>query len=115
MAGSYNNQRYNIGNPQPTSTPTLNKLLTSPSSTRAYSTYPSSEYTSQEGASKGAADMGASGQYGGSNPAWQQRTHHPSPMSPGSAGQPLARSQVKSYYNTSAMSFPPHVSFPPPN
>ncbi|XP_051922691.1 AT-rich interactive domain-containing protein 1A isoform X2 [Hippocampus zosterae] len=93
MAGSYNNQRYNIGNPQPTSTPTLNKLLTSPSSTRAYSTYPSSDYTSQEGASKGAADMGASGQYGGSNPAWQQRTHHPSPMSPGSAGQPLARSQ----------------------
>ncbi|XP_077382138.1 AT-rich interactive domain-containing protein 1A isoform X3 [Festucalex cinctus] len=93
MAGSYNNQRYNIGNPQPTSTPTLNKLLTSPSSTRAYSSYPSSDYTSQEGASKGAADMGASGQYGGSNPAWQQRSHHPSPMSPGSAGQQLARSQ----------------------
>ncbi|XP_054637245.1 AT-rich interactive domain-containing protein 1A isoform X3 [Dunckerocampus dactyliophorus] len=93
MAGSYNNQRYNIGNPQPTSTPTLNKLLTSPSSTRAYTNYPSSDYGSQEGASKGPADMGASGQYGGSNPAWQQRSHHPSPMSPGSAGQPLARSQ----------------------
>nr|XP_057940346.1 AT-rich interactive domain-containing protein 1A isoform X3 [Doryrhamphus excisus] len=93
MAGSYNNQRYNIGNPQPTSTPTLNKLLTSPSSTRAYTNYPSSDYGSQEGASKGPADMGASGQYGGSNPAWQQRSHHPSPMSPGSAGQPLARNQ----------------------
>ncbi|XP_039868641.1 AT-rich interactive domain-containing protein 1A isoform X2 [Simochromis diagramma] len=93
MAGSYSNQRYNIGNPQPTSTPTLNKLLTSPSSTRGYPNYPSSDYSSQEGASKGPADMGSSGQYGGSNPAWQQRSHHPSPMSPGSAGQPLARTQ----------------------
>ncbi|KAM9724437.1 AT-rich interactive domain-containing protein 1A isoform 2-T2 [Menidia menidia] len=93
MAGSYSNQRYNIGNPQPTSTPTLNKLLTSPSSTRGYPNYPSSDYSSQEGASKGPADMGSSGQYGGSNPGWQQRSHHPSPMSPGSAGQPLARNQ----------------------
>ncbi|XP_077453772.1 AT-rich interactive domain-containing protein 1A isoform X3 [Stigmatopora argus] len=92
MAGSYN-QRYNMGNPQPTSTPTLNKLLTSPSSTRAYPNYPSNDYAGQEGASKGAADIGASAQYGGSNPAWQQRSHHPSPMSPGSAGQALARSQ----------------------
>lgn len=89
MAGSYNNQRYNIGNPQPTSTPTLNKLLTSPSSTRGYPSYPSGDYSSQEGAGKGPAE------YGGSNPAWQQRSHHPSPMSPGSAGQPLARSQVR--------------------
>ncbi|XP_023186371.1 AT-rich interactive domain-containing protein 1A-like isoform X1 [Xiphophorus maculatus] len=94
MAGSYSNQRYNIGNPQPTSTPTLNKLLTSPSSTRGYPNYPSGgDYSSQEGASKGPADMGSSGQYAGSNPGWQQRTHHPSPMSPGSAGQPLARNQ----------------------
>uniref|UniRef100_H3CWA3 AT-rich interaction domain 1A n=1 Tax=Tetraodon nigroviridis TaxID=99883 RepID=H3CWA3_TETNG len=93
MAGSYNNQRYNIGNPQPTSTPTLNKLLTSPSSTRAYSNYPSSDYSSQEGASKGPTDMGSSGLYGGSNPAWQQRSHLPSPMSPGSAGQQLVRNQ----------------------
>ncbi|XP_061772090.1 AT-rich interactive domain-containing protein 1A isoform X1 [Nerophis ophidion] len=93
MAGSYNNQRYNIGNPQPTSTPTLNKLLTSPSSTRAYTNYPPGDYGGQEGASKAAADMGASGQYGGSNPAWQQRSHHSSPMSPGSGGQPLARTQ----------------------
>ncbi|XP_047214102.1 AT-rich interactive domain-containing protein 1A isoform X1 [Girardinichthys multiradiatus] len=94
MAGSYSNQRYNIGTPQPTSTPTLNKLLTSPSSTRGYPNYTSgSDYSSQEGASKGPADMGSSGQYAGSNPGWQQRTHHPSPMSPGSAGQPLVRNQ----------------------
>ncbi|XP_034031049.1 AT-rich interactive domain-containing protein 1A isoform X2 [Thalassophryne amazonica] len=105
MAGSYNNQRYNMGNPQPTSTPTLNKLLTSPSSTRGYPTYPPSDYSSssssgggssQEAAGKAAADnMGSGGgQYGGSNPAsWQQRSHHPSPMSPGSAGQPLGRTQ----------------------
>ncbi|XP_060906887.1 AT-rich interactive domain-containing protein 1A isoform X1 [Labrus mixtus] len=94
MAGSYNNQRYNIGNPQPTSTPTLNKLLTSPSSTRAYPNYPSSDYSSPEGASKGPADMGSSGLYGGSNPGWQQRTHLQS--SPGSTGQPLARNQPPS-------------------
>ncbi|XP_068611439.1 AT-rich interactive domain-containing protein 1A [Brachionichthys hirsutus] len=87
MAGSYNNtQRYNVGNPQPTSTPTLNKLLTSPSSTRAYPSYPPSDYSGQEGASKGAADMGSSGLYGGSSPGWQQRSHLPSPMSPGSGG-----------------------------
>uniref|UniRef100_A0A3Q3NGA4 AT-rich interaction domain 1Aa n=1 Tax=Mastacembelus armatus TaxID=205130 RepID=A0A3Q3NGA4_9TELE len=97
MAGSYSNQRYNIGNPQPTSTPTLNKLLTSPSSTRGYPNYPSGDYSSQEGASKGPADMGSSGQYGGSNPGWQQRSHHPSPMSPGSAGHPLVRNQMGSY------------------
>jgi len=98
MAGSYSNQRYNIGNPQPTSTPTLNKLLTSPSSTRGYPNYPSNDYGSQDGASKGPADMGSSGLYGGSNPGWQQRSHHPSPLSPGSAGQPLVRNQVKSHY-----------------
>uniref|UniRef100_A0A8C8CHE9 ARID domain-containing protein n=1 Tax=Oncorhynchus tshawytscha TaxID=74940 RepID=A0A8C8CHE9_ONCTS len=93
MAASYNNQRYNMGNPQPTSTPTLNQLLTSPSSTRVYPNYPSSEYSNQEGASKGPTDTGSSGQYGGGNPGWQQRTHHPPPMSPGSTGQPLGRSQ----------------------
>ncbi|XP_011483260.1 AT-rich interactive domain-containing protein 1A isoform X1 [Oryzias latipes] len=93
MPGSYSNQRYNIGNPQPTSTPTLNKLLTSPSSTRGYPNYPATDYGSQEGANKGPADMSSSGQYGGSNPAWQQRSLHPSPLSPGSAGQPLARNQ----------------------
>lgn len=96
MAGSYSNPRYNIGNPQPTSTPTLNKLLTSPSSTRGYPNYPSNDYGGQEGASKGPADMGSSGLYGGSTPGWQQRSHHPSSLSPGSAGQPLVRSQVKS-------------------
>uniref|UniRef100_A0A8K9XJ23 AT-rich interaction domain 1A n=1 Tax=Oncorhynchus mykiss TaxID=8022 RepID=A0A8K9XJ23_ONCMY len=93
MAASYNNQRYIMGNPQPTSTPTLNQLLTSPSSTRIYPNYPSSEYSNQEGASKGPTDTGSSGQYGGGNPGWQQRTHHPPPMSPGSTGQPLGRSQ----------------------
>uniref|UniRef100_A0A4W5KZL9 AT-rich interaction domain 1A n=1 Tax=Hucho hucho TaxID=62062 RepID=A0A4W5KZL9_9TELE len=93
MAASYNNQRYNMGNPQPTSTPTLNQLLTSPSSTRIYPNYPSSDYSNQEGASKGPTDTGSSGQYGGGNPGWQQRTHHPPPMSPGSTGQPLGRSQ----------------------
>ncbi|CAB1333686.1 unnamed protein product [Coregonus sp. 'balchen'] len=93
MSASYNNQRYNMGNPQPTSTPTLNQLLTSPSSTRVYPNYPSTEYSNQEGASKGPTDTGSSGQYGGGNPGWQQRTHHPPPMSPGSTGQPLGRSQ----------------------
>ncbi|CAL9706007.1 unnamed protein product [Knipowitschia caucasica] len=95
MAGSYNNQRYSIGNPQPTSTPTLNKLLTSPSSTRGgYPNYPpgSSEYVGGESAGKSAPDMGSTGvQYAGTN--WQQRAHHQSPMSPGSTGQPLNRTQ----------------------
>ncbi|MGH0142239.1 UNVERIFIED_CONTAM: hypothetical protein FKN15_076099 [Acipenser sinensis] len=97
MAASYNNQnpRYSMGNPQPTSTPTLNQLLTSPSSARSYQNYPPSDYSNQEGANKGpAADMGSSSQYGGGHQAWQQRTHHPSPMSPGSTGQPLSRNQV---------------------
>ncbi|XP_058853530.1 AT-rich interactive domain-containing protein 1A-like isoform X1 [Acipenser ruthenus] len=99
MAASYNNQnpRYNMGNPQPTSTPTLNQLLTSPSSARSYQNYPPSDYSNQEGTNKGpAADMGSSSQYGGGHQAWQQRTHHPSPMSPGSTGQPLSRNQPSS-------------------
>uniref|UniRef100_A0AAR2JM44 ARID domain-containing protein n=1 Tax=Pygocentrus nattereri TaxID=42514 RepID=A0AAR2JM44_PYGNA len=93
MAASYNSQRYSMGNPQPTSTPTLNQLLTSPSSTRAYPNYPQSDYNSQEGANKGPAEIGSSGQYGGGHPGWQQRTHHPPPMSPGSTGQPIGRNQ----------------------
>ena len=93
MAASYNNQRYNIGNLQPTSTPTLNQLLTSPSSTRTYQNYPQGDYSNQEGAGKGAADM-ASSQYGGGHPGWQQRSHQPPPMSPGNTGQPLNRNQV---------------------
>uniref|UniRef100_A0A8C2CVZ4 AT rich interactive domain 1Aa (SWI-like) n=1 Tax=Cyprinus carpio TaxID=7962 RepID=A0A8C2CVZ4_CYPCA len=93
-AAAYSNQRYNMGNPQPTSTPTLNQLLTSPSSARGYPSYPPSDYNSQDGA-KGPADMGSSsGQYGGGHPGWQQRTHHPPPMSPGSTGQPLGRNQT---------------------
>ncbi|XP_067261958.1 AT-rich interactive domain-containing protein 1A isoform X2 [Chanodichthys erythropterus] len=93
-AASYSNQRYNMGNPQPTSTPTLNQLLTSPSGARGYPNYPPSDYNSQDGA-KGPADIGSSsGQYGGGHPGWQQRTHHPPPMSPGSTGQPLGRNQT---------------------
>ncbi|XP_051519086.1 AT-rich interactive domain-containing protein 1A-like isoform X1 [Myxocyprinus asiaticus] len=93
MVASYNNQRFNMGTPQPTSTPTLNQLLTSPSSTRSYQNYPTSEYSSQEGAAKGPGDMGSSGPYGGGHPGWQQRSHHPSPMSPGNTGQSLSRNQ----------------------
>ncbi|KAJ8290180.1 hypothetical protein GJAV_G00009650 [Gymnothorax javanicus] len=88
MAASYNNQRYN------TSTPTLNQLLTSPSSARGYQNYPPSDFSNQEGASKGPADIGSGGQYGGGHQVWQQRSHHPSPLSPGSAVQPLNRSQA---------------------
>uniref|UniRef100_A0A7N6B3T9 ARID domain-containing protein n=1 Tax=Anabas testudineus TaxID=64144 RepID=A0A7N6B3T9_ANATE len=94
MAVSYNNQRYNMGNQQPTSTPTLNQLLTSPTSTRSYPNYPQGDYNNQEGANKGPGDMGSS-QYGGVHPGWQQRTHHPPPMSPGNTGQPPSRNQVK--------------------
>ena len=98
MAASYNNQRYNMGNQQPTSTPTLNQLLTSPSSARSYQNYPQGDYNNQEGASKGPADMGSS-QYGGGHPSWQQRSHHPPPMSPGNTGQPLNRNQVNFTYS----------------
>lgn len=95
MAASYNNQRYNMGNPPPTSTPTLNQLLTSPSSARGYQNYPPSDYSSnQEGASKGPAEIGSGSPYGGGHQVWQQRSHHPSPISPGSSGQPLSRNQV---------------------
>ena len=97
MAASYNNQRYNMGNQQPTSTPTLNQLLTSPSSARSYPSYPQGDYNNQEGANKGPGDMGSS-QYGGVHPGWQQRTHHPPPMSPGNTGQPPNRNQVNSTY-----------------
>uniref|UniRef100_A0A8C7NXA5 AT rich interactive domain 1Ab (SWI-like) n=1 Tax=Oncorhynchus mykiss TaxID=8022 RepID=A0A8C7NXA5_ONCMY len=96
MAASYNNQRYNMGNTQPTSTPTLNQLLTSPSSTRSYQNYPQGDYSNQEGAGKGAADM-ASSQYGGGHPGWQQRSHQPPPMSPGNTGQPLNRNQMAGF------------------
>ncbi|XP_066514790.1 AT-rich interactive domain-containing protein 1A-like [Hoplias malabaricus] len=94
MAASYNNQRYAMGNPQPTSTPTLNQLLTSPSSNRGYTNYPQGDYNSQEGANKGPADMGSGGQYGGGHQSWQQRSHHPPPMSPGNTGQTLGRNQT---------------------
>uniref|UniRef100_A0A8C9WU24 AT-rich interaction domain 1A n=1 Tax=Scleropages formosus TaxID=113540 RepID=A0A8C9WU24_SCLFO len=83
-------------NPPPaaTPTPTLNQLLTSPSSTRAYPGYPASEYGgTPEGPGK---EMGGSGggPYGaGSHPAWQQRSHHGPPMSPGSTAPLLGRTQ----------------------
>ncbi|XP_036252883.2 LOW QUALITY PROTEIN: AT-rich interactive domain-containing protein 1A [Molothrus ater] len=90
--------------PQPTATPTLNQLLTSPSSARAYQGYPGGDYSAgpQDGAAaaKGAADMVS--QYGGgSGQGWAAaggappRSHH-APMSPGSSGgggQSLGRSQ----------------------
>ncbi|XP_013855891.1 AT-rich interactive domain-containing protein 1A, partial [Austrofundulus limnaeus] len=95
MAASYSSPRYNMGTPQPTSTPTLNQLLTSPSSVRSYPNYPQGDYNNQDGASKGPADMGPS-QYGGGHPGWQQRAHHPPPMSPGNTGQPPSRAQPPS-------------------
>ncbi|XP_038158606.1 AT-rich interactive domain-containing protein 1A isoform X1 [Cyprinodon tularosa] len=91
MAASYNNQRYSTGTQQPTSTPTLNQLLTSPSSARSYSSYPQGDYNNQEGPNKGAGD-----QYAGVHPGWQQRAHHPPPMSPGNTGQPPSRNQPSS-------------------
>ncbi|XP_015238245.1 PREDICTED: AT-rich interactive domain-containing protein 1A-like isoform X2 [Cyprinodon variegatus] len=91
MAASYNNQRYSMGTQQPTSTPTLNQLLTSPSSARSYSSYPQGDYNNQEGPNKGAGD-----QYAGVHPGWQQRAHHPPPMSPGNTGQPPSRNQPPS-------------------
>jgi hypothetical protein len=93
------------GTPQPTATPTLNQLLTSPSSARGYQGYPGGDYgggPQDGGAGKGPADM-ASQCWGAAAAAAaaaaavsggaQQRSHH-APMSPGSSGgggQPLAR------------------------
>ncbi|XP_037119572.1 AT-rich interactive domain-containing protein 1A isoform X1 [Syngnathus acus] len=94
-ATSYNNQRYNMGSQQPTSTPTLNQLLTSPSLARSYPNYPQGDYNNQEGGTKAAAGEMASG-YGGVHPGWQQRAHHPSPMSPGNTAQPPSRNQPAS-------------------
>ncbi|KAL4629369.1 AT-rich interactive domain-containing protein 1A-like isoform X1 [Arapaima gigas] len=86
-------QRYSAGN---SATPTLNQLLTSPSSSRPYPGYPASEYGPQDGA--------------GGHPAWQQqqqqqqqqRSHHGPPISPGStAAPPLGRTQVSESASTS--------------
>ncbi|XP_042631964.1 AT-rich interactive domain-containing protein 1A-like isoform X4 [Cyprinus carpio] len=93
MSASYNSQRYSMGTAQPTSTPTLNQLLTSPSSTRSYQSFPAGEFGGQEAAAKGPGDMGSVSQFGGGHPAWQQRSHHPPPMSPGNTGQALNRAQ----------------------
>lgn len=97
MAASYSSQRFNMGSQQPTSTPTLNQLLTSPSSARSYPNYPQGDYNNQEGAGKAAGELG-SAQYAGVHPGWQQRSHHPPPMSPGNSGQPPSRAQVNLLY-----------------
>ncbi|XP_043940201.1 AT-rich interactive domain-containing protein 1A isoform X2 [Protopterus annectens] len=88
------------GTHQATSTPTLNQLLTSPSTARGYQNFVGSDYSNspQDGSSKGPADM--VNQYGGGNQVWvvggQQRSHH-APMSPGNSGQPhTARTQPSS-------------------
>ncbi|XP_061597203.1 LOW QUALITY PROTEIN: AT-rich interactive domain-containing protein 1A [Cololabis saira] len=100
------------GGPQPgppTSTPTLNQLLTSPSSARGYPGYPQGDYGGPEGPSKGqglqgqgqggppGAQGGPQGDLGGQGPAqqqyWTQRSHHPPPMSPGGTGPAPGRSQ----------------------
>ncbi|XP_064408245.1 AT-rich interactive domain-containing protein 1A isoform X1 [Latimeria chalumnae] len=86
------------GTPQPTATPTLNQLLTSPSSARGYQSYGGTDsYSPQDGGTKGPADMAS--QYGaGGTQGWaggQQRSHH-APMSPGTPGQPLSRTQPSS-------------------
>lgn len=89
------------GTPQPTATPTLNQLLTSPSSARGYQGYPGGDYgggPQDGGAGKGPADMasqcwGAAAAAAAASGGAQQRSHH-APMSPGSSGgggQPLAR------------------------
>ncbi|XP_058051244.1 AT-rich interactive domain-containing protein 1A isoform X2 [Ahaetulla prasina] len=97
--------------PQPTSTPTLNQLLTSPSSTRGYQGYPGADYGTgpQDGGATAKAPAapdiasqysGATGQgWAAAGPGSQQRSHH-APMSPGSSsaagGPSLARSQQPS-------------------
>ncbi|ELK02095.1 AT-rich interactive domain-containing protein 1A isoform X2 [Pteropus alecto] len=91
------------GTPQPTATPTLNQLLTSPSSARGYQGYPGGDYGSgpqDGGAGKGPADMAsqcwgaaAAAAAAAASGGAQQRSHH-APMSPGSSGgggQSLAR------------------------
>lgn len=91
MAGAFNNQRYNMSNPQPSPTPTLNQLLTSPSASRGYPGYPQGDYSSPDGPGKGPGDMGSTNHYAA---PWQQRGHHAPPMSPGNAPHALNRNQV---------------------
>ncbi|XP_077446743.1 AT-rich interactive domain-containing protein 1A isoform X1 [Stigmatopora argus] len=101
MAAASYNQRYNVGSQQPTSTPTLNQLLTSPSLARSYTNYPQGDYHNQEGATKTAASAASAagdiaGGYSGVHPGWQQRAHHPPPMSPGNTVQAPSRNQPTS-------------------
>ncbi|XP_027013211.1 AT-rich interactive domain-containing protein 1A isoform X1 [Tachysurus fulvidraco] len=96
MAGAYNNQRYNMSNPQTTPTPTLNQLLTSPTATRGYPSYPQNDYNGQDGVSKAAVDMSSTNHYAGGHTPWQQRGHHAPPGSPGNTAHALNRNQTQS-------------------
>ncbi|XP_066531562.1 AT-rich interactive domain-containing protein 1A [Hoplias malabaricus] len=84
--GPYSTQRFT---PQPTATPTLNQLLTSPSAGRTYPGYPPAhgDFNAQDGAPKPVD--GAPYTAG-----WQQRSHHPPPVSPGNGVPSLGRNQV---------------------
>ncbi|NWH68367.1 ARI1A protein, partial [Geococcyx californianus] len=77
--------------PQPTATPTLNQLLTSPSSARGYQGYPGGDYNSsggqQDGAGAAAKGPDMVSQYGGgSGQGWAPARSHHAPVSPGSSG-----------------------------
>lgn len=95
---SYNhNQRFSMSStPQPSSTPTLNQLLTSPSSgSRAgyHHSYPPSEYSGQDAAGKAPGELG---NFTAAHPPWPQRAHHAAPISPGTGGAALSRTQPPS-------------------
>nr|XP_033810702.1 AT-rich interactive domain-containing protein 1A [Geotrypetes seraphini] len=92
------------GTPAPTATPTLNQLLTTPTSARGYPAYSAPDYGGGGGGGGGGAPepgppkSGAGAELAAQcwGPATaaaggaQQRSHH-APMSPGSSGQPLPR------------------------
>ncbi|NWR79951.1 ARI1A protein, partial [Centropus bengalensis] len=81
--------------PQPTATPTLNQLLTSPSSARGYQGYPGGDYSGGQqdgagGAAKGPAAAEMVSQYGGGgSQGWAPPRSHHAPVSPGGSGQSL--------------------------
>ncbi|XP_048413899.1 AT-rich interactive domain-containing protein 1A-like isoform X2 [Stegostoma tigrinum] len=87
------------------STPTLNQLLTSPSGARAFTNYNQAhqDYNSSQELAKG-GELGT--QFPSSGwAAAQQRSHHP-PISPGSSGQPLPRTQPTSPMDQMGMKRP---------
>ncbi|XP_077446744.1 AT-rich interactive domain-containing protein 1A isoform X2 [Stigmatopora argus] len=68
---------------------------------RSYTNYPQGDYHNQEGATKTAASAASAagdiaGGYSGVHPGWQQRAHHPPPMSPGNTVQAPSRNQPTS-------------------